>query len=386
MNIFRLYPWILFLFTLIRFVLPLKIGVRWKAVIAVILLAISQQRFISRTVFQTMASTELPYGVIIIQGFLLSIIALLTVFVLFRDIAGLTFRLCRQKRCSPLSSSGRLAIWLCAIAVLLSAVGIWRGVRVPDVRKQEIVINNLPAGLDGFTIVQLTDLHVTRLFSEKWVRAVVDKANALEPDLILITGDIVDGTLERRFTDAAPLGELKSGFGVFGVPGNHDYSSDYEGWMNAFKKLGIRILLNEHAVITHGDSSLALIGIPDKAAVRRGRAAPDIEAALSGAPEGVTKILMSHQADNARENASAGIDLQLSGHTHGGQIIGLHFIVKYANKGFASGLYEVGNMRLYVSNGTGLWTGFPVRLGRSSEITHITLKAASENPKTKACG
>ena len=364
MSLFRTFPWIIFFFLLLRFALPLRIEMIWKALIAAILLAITQQRAIDEIILRAMGWTEFPYGAVVLQGLLLAVTVLLTVFVLLRDFFGLALWLYRKKYPSFIFSSWRLALVFCGAALILSAVGVWQGVRVPDVRKREITINNLPPGLDGLTIVQLTDLHAARLFSEKWIRAAVDKVNALEPDLVLITGDIVDGRPERRLGDASPLVELRAKAGVFGVPGNHDYFSDYARWQGIFKELGIHMLLNEHAVITHNDSPLVLLGITDRAAARLGAPMPDLSAALSGAPEGATRILLSHRPDNARESAKAGVDLQLSGHTHGGQIIGLDLIVKYANKGFVSGLYEVGNMRLYVSNGTGLWTRFPVRLVR----------------------
>jgi len=371
---FRVFPLIIFLFAILRFVLPLKIGKWWKAAITVAILAISLQRVIDRIIFQSTPLAEFPYGVVVLQGLLLSVIVFLATFVILRDIFGLAFWLWRKKSPSFIFSSGRLALGLCALALIFSVIGVWQGVRVPDVRKREITINNLPPGLDGFTIAQLTDLHVTRLFSEKWVRAVVDKTNALKPNLVLITGDIVDGSPEMRLADVLPLSDLNADHGIFGVPGNHDYYSGFDVWMDIFKELGIRMLLNEHAVITHNDSSLVLAGTTDEAAARRGAQIPDLSAALSGAPAGATKILMSHRPSNARESAEAGVDLQLSGHTHGGQIIGLHLIVKFTNEGFVSGLYEVGNTRLYVSNGTGLWTRFPVRFGRPSEITQIVLK------------
>lgn len=381
MSMFRLLPFVISLFIIFRFVLPLRMGKCWKALITIALLAISQQRLIDKIIFQATALRELPFAAIILHGLLLSVILLLTIFVILRDIFGLAFRLWRKKSPSFIFSSGRLALGLCGLALILSVIGIWRGVRVPDVRKQEITINNLPPSLDGFTIVQLSDLHVTRLFSEKWVRAVVDKANALRPGLLLITGDIVDGDPEKRFGDVCPLSELKADYGVFGVPGNHEYYSGYEVWMGVFEGMGIRMLLNEHAVITHNDSDLVLLGITDEAAARRGLLMPDLSAALSGAPRGAVKILMSHRPGNARESAAAGIDLQLSGHTHGGQIIGIHLILKLVNNGFVSGLYEVGNMQLYVSNGTGLWTGFPIRFGRPSEITRIVLRGTDSNPE-----
>jgi predicted MPP superfamily phosphohydrolase len=391
----RFFPWIFFGFIILRFVLPLRVGVWWKAAIGLALFLISQQRFISRTLFQSLSAWEFPSAIVILQGLMLSVVVFLTLFVILRDVVGITLWLCRVKGAFAPASSPHWALGICGAALLLSAVGVWQGVRVPKVRTHEIAIRNLPPELDGFTIAQLTDLHITALFSQKWVRAVVDKTNAIEPDLVLITGDIVDGRADRRLLDVVPLAGLRANFGVFAVPGNHEYYSGYEEWMDVFNGLGVRMLQNEHTVITRGGSSLLLAGITDLGAARRGGPAPDINAALATvhgrrggpapginaypAPEGMAKILMSHQPGNARESASAGIDLQLSGHTHGGQIAGLHFIVKYANGGFASGQYDVGNMKLYVSNGTGLWPGFPIRLGVSSEIALIVLKS-SEKP------
>jgi predicted MPP superfamily phosphohydrolase len=138
------------------------------------------------------------------------------------------------------------------------------------------------------------------------------------------------------------------------------------------------MLLNEHCVLASNGYSLALGGVTDAAASRINAPGPDIGAALSGVPEGMTKILMSHRPDNAKESARAGVDLQLSGHTHGGQVVGFHFIVKFANDGYYSGLYSVDNMWLYVSNGTGVWTGFPVRLGKPPEITRLVLRAGGD--------
>jgi predicted MPP superfamily phosphohydrolase len=166
------------------------------------------------------------------------------------------------------------------------------------------------------------------------------------------------------------LGGLKAALGVFGVPGNHDNFSGQSGWIGIFDEMGIRILMNENVAMVRGGSALVLTGVTD---IRRGEPPPDVVAALLGAEEGSMKILMSHQPGGAMENAKAGISLQLSGHTHGGQILGLHLIAKFANRGFISGLYDVEGMKLYVGNGAGLWTGFPVRLGVPSEIAKIVL-------------
>jgi predicted MPP superfamily phosphohydrolase len=266
---------------------------------------------------------------------------------------------------------------LATAALILSAIGVWQAVRVPDVRRVEITLDRLPAELNGFTIVQLTDLHASRLLHGAWQRGVVDKVNALDADLILITGDLVDGTPANRAADVAPWRDLKARQGVLAIPGNHEYYSDYMAWMAAFPKLGVRMLRNEHAVIEKNGRALVVAGTTDQNAERFGLPMPDVTAALAGAPKGAVVLLMAHRPKDAAKNAEAGVDLQLSGHTHGGQIVGLHFVVQAVNDGFVSGIYRVGAMQLYVSNGTGLWSGFPVRIGRPSEITRIVLRSAS---------
>jgi predicted MPP superfamily phosphohydrolase len=251
---------------------------------------------------------------------------------------------------------------------------------VPDAREVEITLDRLPVELDGLRVVHLSDLHASRLLHGSWQRAVVEKANALDPDLILITGDLVDGTPAHRAADVAPLRGLKARLGVLAAPGNHEYYSGYEAWMAAFAKLGLRVLSNRHVVIKDRGRALVVAGTTDRGgAARFGLPGPDVGAALAGAPKGVPVLLMSHQPRDAAKNAEAGVDLQLSGHTHGGQIAGLHLIVRAANEGFVSGLYRVGAMWLYVSNGAGLWNGFPVRLGRPSEITSIVLRSVDKN-------
>lgn len=375
MSMWQLYPLLFFFVFLVRFVIPLKAGKGIKLAIALFALAIAQQRFIVRFLFQNSSSSELPPWVTVLQGLLLATLVFLTAFTLLRDIIGLGLLAYRRKYPKGLFSSWRSALGIGGLSLTLSALGVWQGIRVPYVYTREIALPNLPKELDGFTIVQLTDLHISRLFSADWVKAVADRVNALEPDVIAITGDIVDGPPSRRIEDVRPLGGLNSHLGVFAVHGNHDFSS-YQEWLAEFNELGIQVLVNEHAVLEHNGALLILAGVTDSAAARVGTQ-PDIAKTLLDAPKDATKILMSHKPGNAGKNASAGIDLQLSGHTHGGQIAFLGLIVKNANNGYVSGLYEVGKMRLYLSNGTGVWTGFPIRLGRPAEITRIILRCQS---------
>jgi len=374
MIIWRLFPLAIVLFALLRFVVPLKIGRWWKVAMGAFVLAMPLQRLLISYFYRGLAPSETPAWAILLQGIFLSAVVLLAVLVILRDLALVVAWACREKIAWLNASSTRLALGLFGAALLLSAFGAWQAARVPSVRHVEIAIPGLPPEMDGLAIVQLTDLHATKLFDEKWMRVVVEKTNALNPDLVLLTGDIVDGSPSARLGDVAPLSGLRAKLGAFGSPGNHDNFSEQSGWLGIFKEMGIAILINEHVEFTIGGSKLVLAGLADRSYLWRGGPPPDLAAAMDGAPEGAPIILMAHQPAGAKENAKAGVALQLSGHTHGGQIIGLNMIVKAANDGYVSGLYDVDGMKLYVCNGAGLWTGLPVRLGAPSEIAHIMLR------------
>jgi predicted MPP superfamily phosphohydrolase len=204
----------------------------------------------------------------------------------------------------------------------------------------------------------------------------VEAANRQDADLIVISGDLIDGTLTARREDVEPLKGLRSRNGVYVIPGNHEYYFGYPGWMQRFAELGLRPLTNSHAVIARAGAQFVLAGVTDLAAGMAGFPGPDIAKAIEGAPAGSPVILLNHQPREAALAAQAGITLQLSGHTHGGMIRGLDRIVARANNGFVSGLYDVEGMPLYVNNGTALWIGFAVRLGVPSELTTIVLRAA----------
>ncbi|MDP9839759.1 putative MPP superfamily phosphohydrolase [Neorhizobium huautlense] len=191
--------------------------------------------------------------------------------------------------------------------------------------------------------------------------------------MTVITGDFIDGRLKDRRDDVAPLASLRARDGVFAIPGNHEYYFGYESWMRHDANMGIRMLLNNHSVIERGNDKLVLAGLTDLAARGSAFLQPDLDAALHGAPQAPI-ILLEHQPGMARRSASAGVALQLSGHTHGGMVLGLDRIVARANDGFVSGLYQIDGMQLYVNNGTGLWPGFALRIGRPSELTVFTLK------------
>lgn len=376
---------LVFFYLAIRFVLPLPVSRSARFLLALVFLVVSQYHHILRWYFGTLAAAELPLPVLLFTSWLFISVMLLAVLQLLRDIGALALAGLRiilrfpGPAFSPLLPRGVTALLLCALAMALAAYGEWEAVRVPDVREQEAVLPGLPPELDGMTIVQISDLHVSPLLNAPRVRAVVDKANALRADLIVLTGDMIDGEVERRALDVAPLKDLRANSGVFACEGNHEYYSGYREWSEAFDELDLPVLRNEYVLPVVRGTPVVLAGVTDPVAARFYMPPPDAERAFAGAPEGLFRILLAHQPGPAREYARAGADLMLSGHTHGGQIWGFDRIVTARNNGFVKGWYTVEGMRLYISTGAGLWNGFPVRLGVPSEIAHITLRSGQKN-------
>ena len=229
----------------------------------------------------------------------------------------------------------------------------------------------LPPEAENFRIAVIADLHVDRCGGEGKLREIVRRANDAQPDLTLLIGDLVDGTVPELQEKLSVLSGLRARYGVFGVPGNHEYYSGFSDWKNFWKNTPIRMLLNE--AIPFPDHGIVLVGITDPAARRFRETAPDLDAAVSGIPLEPFRILLAHQPRFAPEAAARNIDLQISGHTHGGMIVGFDQLIGAFNGGFSSGCYSVNGMTLYVTNGSGIWSGFPIRLGREAEIALLCL-------------
>jgi predicted MPP superfamily phosphohydrolase len=368
----------LFLYLLIRLILPLPLGGKGKCAAALLLALVSQQHHLCRLFFGNMVSPELPQPLLIFSGWLFISLLFFFLLLLLHDIVLIVLRLLRlagPRLSLPWSHNRRMALLLSA-ALVLAGFGVGQALRVPDVRNVEITVNRLPEELDGLVLAHLADIHASALLPGQRVRAIVDRVNALRPDLILVSGDIVDGTPRRRAKDVAPLADLAARLGVFVCVGNHEYYVDFPGWMEAFARMGVTVLENRHVVLAVNGRELVLAGVTDIVAGRYGLQLPDVDAALDGAPADAFRILLAHRPGTAETHARAGVDLQLSGHTHGGHIAGFDRIVARYNGGFVSGLYAVERMLLYVNNGAGLWSGFPVRLGVPSEIARIVLRAA----------
>lgn len=369
--IFNLVSAVPALVVLLRWLWPLPLPLWAKIPAAPPMLGASQFHLWSRLSSGSVFAPEFPRPVVILFNWAFGALLLLAVLQPVLDVGALLTMLVRREL---VREPDRLRYPAALLAALLAAIGVANALRVPPVRDLAVAIRGLPASFDGYRIVQLTDLHVSRLFTARWAQAVVNHSNAAGADLIVVTGDFIDGSVQMRRTDVEPLSHLHAPDGVCAIPGNHEYLFDYRDWMRHLSGMGFRMLPNAHAVVDRGGARLVVAGVTDLSTPNVGEAAPDLDLALQGAPADAPVVLLDHQPRQARAAAARGVALQLSGHTHGGMIIGLDRLAARGNAGFVSGRYELGGMTLYVSNGTGLWPGFALRLGVPSEITRITLR------------
>lgn len=269
-----------------------------------------------------------------------------------------------------LAPATALAVPLLALGV--TGLGFLNARRPARVKRVDIPLPGLDPALAGFRIVQISDIHVGPTIKERYLQAIVDRVNTLEPDVVAITGDLVDGSVAELRAHVAPLAGLRARHGVYFVTGNHEYYSGVHGWVAELRRLGVRVLHNEHVVLQHGGAALVLAGVPDFGGHHFDPAhRSDPAAALAGAPAGATRVLLAHQPRSAPAAAAAGFDLQLSGHTHGGQFLPWTFFVPLQQP-FTAGLHQLDRLRIYVSRGTGYW-GPPKRFGAPSEIAELRL-------------
>lgn len=346
-------------------------------------------------------SPEIPRWVQIFTGIPLGIVLLFAALSLARDGLLLIGRLAERVGLGRVWSclrrhDARLSLGLAGLAVLLAAIAVPAALRVPAVREVELPVRHLPPELDGLRLAHLSDLHLSRTFSRTWAEELVRRVNAARPDAVFLTGDIMDGSPALRADDVRPLADLRAPLGVFACAGNHEYYSDYPAWRPLLRQMGIRMLDNEHVIVRRAARELLLCGVTDPAAARFGLPGPDTEGPLQrgldtwalNAPDGTETrpdgrkqrlpvILLSHRP--ALFDAVRGkVMIQLSGHTHGGSILGVDRLVAAFNGGYVRGLYGDEDSRLVVSSGCGLWGGFPYRLGVPGEILLLVLRRADE--------
>jgi predicted MPP superfamily phosphohydrolase len=264
------------------------------------------------------------------------------------------------------------AVGVALLALTIGGIGLRTVLRGPTVKRLEIRLPRWPRALDGFCIVQISDIHISTIVGRRFAQSLVDRINALSPDLIAVTGDLVDGDVRHIGDEITPFAGLRARHGAFFVTGNHDHYSGADAWVNRVEQLGLQPLRNRHVTVEADGATFDLAGVEDHHAhLVSGRHREDVGAALRGRDATRPVVLMAHDPATFPEAARHGVDLQLSGHTHGGQIWPFRYFVRLATP-YVAGLFSAGASQLYVSRGTGFW-GPPMRFLAPAEITEIHL-------------
>jgi predicted MPP superfamily phosphohydrolase len=302
----------------------------------------------------------------------LGLFSTLLVLTLLRDVALL---LTWPFGIDGLATWSAIAVPLLALSIV--AIGFVNARRTARVREVEVPVDGLPVALHGFTIAQISDIHVGPTIKGPYVQAIVDAVNALSADAVAVTGDLVDGRVHDLAAHVAPLAALRSRHGTFFVTGNHEYYSGADEWIAELRRLGVQVLLNEHVVLRHDGAQLVMAGVADSSAHHFDpQHRSDPQRAMNGAPAGAgLRVLLAHQPRSAEAAANAGFDVQLSGHTHGGQYWPWNLFVQLQQP-YTAGLHRLKQLWIYTSRGTGYW-GPPLRLGAPSEITRLRFVGAA---------
>jgi predicted MPP superfamily phosphohydrolase len=276
-----------------------------------------------------------------------------------------------------LDGIGPATAWaVLAAAATVTVLGVWNARRTAAVVRVDVPVPGLPEALHGFTIAQISDIHIGPTIRGGYLRAIVDRVNRLEADMVAVTGDLVDGSVAELAGHVAPLAALNSRHGTFFVTGNHEYYSGAHAWIAELRRLDVQVLLNEHVVLRHDEHEVVVAGITDHSAHHFDIGhRSDPRASVLGAPMGAAlRLLLAHQPRSALAAAGLGFHLQLSGHTHGGQFWPWNLFVRLQQP-FTAGLHRLRDVWIYTSRGTGYW-GPPKRFGAPSEITHLRMVRA----------
>ena len=350
-------------------------GAQWALIVSLIVsLVLMPLAFMARRVRVQPLSDGLAWAGALCMGWFSSIFVLTVVRDVFLLVAllvslivaapGVSFFI-RWSGVAVVGVSGLITLW-----------GFWNARRTAAVVTVDVPLRDLPVALHGFRIAQISDIHVGPTIKRGYLSAIVQAVNRLDADMVAVTGDLVDGSVRDLALHVAPLAELSSRHGTYFVTGNHEYYSGAHAWIVELRRLGVQVLMNEHVVLQHGAAALVVAGVADHSAHHFDPAHRcDPQAAIADAPAAaLIRVLLAHQPRTAEAAAKAGFQLQLSGHTHGGQFWPWNFFVRFQQP-FTAGLHRWQELWVYTSRGTGYW-GPPKRLGAPSEITHLRLVPA----------
>lgn len=366
---------------IVGFILPLRLSWRSKAIMCVIALLAVSKSYIYHIVGGNTYDPEIPYNLSFVFDIARTTMLFLMLLVLVRFVLNCLYRLVKLSWSVSLLPTFSLfhAQLMLLVSFACACYGISCAYGMPEIKPYEFTIERLDPRLDGMRLVVMSDIHVSSPTDVNLIYKMVHKVNSLEPDLILLPGDLMDGSVEQRRPITNLLFELKAKYGTFISSGNHEYYSGYQEWRDYFEKGGFISLDNKVVELldNQGKPLMNLGGITDPRAARFNLPMPDPQGVIKALDPQAPSIILSHRPQYAPDfAASKQVDLVVSGHTHGGLVVGLDRLVANANGGFVSGLYQLGDTKLVVGNGTMLWMGMPLRLGVPSQILLITLRSA----------
>ncbi len=379
MKLFLLYPFVIAVYLIFRFVLPMRIksGIKTFFIIVVIIFCLRQYWYIPFG--GTMLDQMMPRPIVLVSG--VACLATIVMFALtvLRDFINFAGKIIKRSSDYQFIAPGSLFFnFLFFVAgVLIGVYGVMGGISSPRIERITVELKTLPKEAEGYRIVYLTDLHISKFTLESDVSAIVKRVNVLKPNLILLGGDYQDGKYDALDSKLSLFKSLYAKDGVYAVSGNNEFYHGYKNWKNYYENIGIRILDNTSVKI--GELQFRkfyfnLAGVMDEKGKSFGFEGIDADKALRGIDPSVPTIMLCHQPAYA-EMFKNKVDLILSGHTHGGMLPILKTLTAKMNKGFVSGIYYLDNTQLLVSNGTMVWEGFPLRINTPLQIYEITLKS-----------
>ena len=366
---------------IVGFILPLRLSWRSKAIMCVIALLAASKSYIYHIVGGNTYDPEIPYNLAFVFDIARTTMLFLMLLVLVRFVLNCLYRIVKLSWSVSLLPTFSLfhAQLMLLVSFACACYGTSCAYGMPEIKPYEFTIERLDPRLDGMRLVVMSDIHVSSPTDVNLIYKMVHKVNSLEPDLILLPGDLMDGSVEQRRPITNLLFELKAKYGTFISSGNHEYYSGYQEWRDYFEQGGFISLDNKVVELldNQGKPLMNLGGITDPRAARFNLPMPDPQGVIKALDPQAPSIILSHRPQYAPDfAASKQVDLVVSGHTHGGLVVGLDRLVANANGGFVSGLYQLGDTKLVVCNGTMLWMGMPLRLGVPSQILLITLRSA----------
>lgn len=376
MTLFKLYPLIQALIIVLFFIRPIRSSLKTKLILSAILLIGTFKLY----VFIFTGGNAMDPKLSRISTMFLSCLYFSSLMVLMLTLGRMVLNGLYKALRRNLSKfiinphSLRYAILSVVLSLVLGTVSVYNGFKAAAFCNYSVNIDSLSPLADGMRIIHLSDLHISAPTTEDEIKDIVKEVNSRNAEVIVITGDLVDGDVEDLKKKTDLLFKLKAKYGVYAVSGNHEFYSGYDSWIDYFNKGGIRFLENDSVTIHDNDYPLLNIcGITDATAHKYSDKKADIQSAIKNINADAPVIFLTHQPKVADE-LSAISDLTLAGHTHGGLFPVLKSLVAVANNGYVSGFYTIGKEKMIVSNGTRIWAGIPLRLKTPSQIIEITLK------------